>query len=149
MRPGGELEPVRALANKIPEHAARLASVLSAVADIERPAIEIAEIRAGIAIAEHYVAEALRLAAASRISNELRLAKRLLDWLLHKWEHPAISLPDIYQRSLNAIGDLATAKKMVAILVEHGWLERIDGGAVVAGVRRRDAWRIFGKEMSQ
>jgi hypothetical protein len=51
-------------------------------------------------------------------------------------------LPDIYQRGLNAIGDQATARKMVAILVDHGWLKPIPGGAVVAGHRRREAWQI-------
>ena len=70
------------------------------------------------------------------------LAQKLLDWLLGTWSEPAISLPDIYQRSLNAIGDKATAAKLVAILEDHGWLARIPEGAVVSGVRRRDAWRV-------
>ena len=38
--------------------------------------------------------------------------------------------------------DKATAQKMVAILVDHGWLAPIEGGAVVAGRQRREAWRI-------
>jgi hypothetical protein len=142
MRPGGGLEQVRGLANKLPEHAARLAGVLSLVADIERPAVGIAEMQAGIEIAEHYAAEALRLAEAGRVSGEVRLAKRLLGWLHDKWSKPVISLPDIYQLGPGEIRELATAKRMVAILVEHGWLEEIEGGAVVAGVRRRGAWRI-------
>jgi len=66
----------------------------------------------------------------------------LLDWLLGTWDEPAISLPDIYQRSLNAIGDKGTAEKLVNILEEHGWLVKIPQGAVVAGQRRRDAWLI-------
>ena len=101
------------------------------------------EMRAGIALAEHYAAEALRLFGSARISAELRLAQRLLDWLLSTWGEPVISLPDVYQRSLNAIADKATAAKLVAILEDHGWLLRIPEGAVVAGQRRRDAWRII------
>jgi hypothetical protein len=140
--PGGALEPVAGLANKLPEHAARLAAVLVLIADIEAGEVAAAEMEAGIALAEHYAAEALRLFGTSRINPDLRLAQRLLDWLLTRWREPAISLPDIYQRGLNAIGDKATATKLVETLESHGWLIRIPQGAEVAGVRRRDAWRI-------
>jgi hypothetical protein len=142
MGPNGTLEPVSGLANKLPEHAARLAAILVLVDDLGAPEIDSNHMRAGIALAEHYVAEALRLLGASGISADLRLAQRLLDWLLGTWSEPAISLPDIYQRSLNAIGDKATAAKLVAILEDHGWLVRIPEGAVVLGLRRRDAWRV-------
>ena len=140
--PGGPLESVRGLANKLPEHAARLAAVLSVVRDLDSAAISADEIRAGIALAEHYAAEALRLFGASRVNAELRLAQKLLDWLLRQWAESAVSLPDIYQRSLNAIGDQATARKLVAILEGHGWLVRMPEGALIAGQRRREAWRI-------
>jgi hypothetical protein len=60
-----------------------------------------------------------------------------------QWTEPAISLPDIYQRGPNAIRDKATATKLVGILVDHGWLHKIEGGAVIAGHHRRDAWKII------
>jgi uncharacterized protein DUF3987 len=140
--PNGALEPIRGFANKVPEHAARLAGIVTLVRDIEAGEIVAAEIEAGIALAEHYAAEALRLFGSSRANADLRLSQRLLDWLLGTWHEPAISLPDIYQRSLNAIGDRGTAEKLVNILEEHGWLVKIPQGAVVAGQRRRDAWLI-------
>jgi len=133
---------VRGLANKLPEHAARLAAVLTLVRNVDAGEIASAEIKAGIALSEHYVFEALRLFGGSRINDDLRLAQRLLNWLLNQWPEPTISLPDIYQRSLSAIGDKATATKLVRILEDHGWLLRIDQGAVVAGQRRRDVWLI-------
>jgi Protein of unknown function (DUF3987) len=141
--PNGSLEPVRGLANKLPEHAARLAAILVLVDDLGAPEISANHMRAGIALAEHYAAEALRLLGASRINSDLRLAQRLLDWLLGTWPEPAIALPDIYQRSLNAISDKAMATKVVAILEDHGWLVRIPEGAFVAGQRRREAWHIM------
>jgi hypothetical protein len=141
--PDGELETVRGLANKLPEHAARLAAVLTLVRNIDAGEIASAEMGAGIALAEHYAAEALRLFGTSRINADLRLAQRLLEWMLGTWGEPLISLPDVYQRSLNAIADKATAAKLVAILEDHGWLVRIPEGAVIAGQRRRDAWRII------
>jgi hypothetical protein len=141
--PNGALEAVRGLANKLPEHAARLAAVLTLMRNIDAGEIAPAEMDAGIALAEHYAAEALRLFGTSRIHPNLRLAQRLLAWLLHEWSEPNISLPDIYQRSINAIGDKATAAKLVAVLEDHGRLRRITEGAVVNGQRRRDAWQII------
>ena len=140
--PGRALELIRGLANKLTEHTARLAAVLALVEDLSTGEIQAAEIEAGIVLAEYYASEALRLHGAARVSAELILAQRLLNWLLTSWGEPAVSLPDIYQRSLNAIGDKATAARLVSILEDHGWLARIHKGAVIAGHQRRDAWRI-------
>jgi hypothetical protein len=142
LKPGGDLDSIRGLANKLPEHAARLAGGLTLVGNLDAGEIELAEMQAGIALAEHYSAEALRLFGSSQVTAELREATRLLDWLLSGWEERAISLPDIYQRGPRGIRDNATAKKLVAILEDHAWLRRIPEGATVAGQQRRDAWRI-------
>jgi hypothetical protein len=50
---GGELVPVLSLANKIPEHAGRLAAVLTLVQDIEAREIGEEEMAAGITLAQH------------------------------------------------------------------------------------------------
>jgi hypothetical protein len=138
----GELRPIAGLANKLPEHAARMAGVLTLVHDLDAGEIAANEMAAGIELAQHYAAEALRLDGGSRISAELRLAQRALDWLLTQWREPAISLPDLYQRGPGAIRDGAAAKKAVAILEEHGWVVRLPTGATVVDVQRREAWRV-------
>jgi hypothetical protein len=139
---GGDLELVRGLANKLPEHAARIAAVLALVRDIETAEVGVVEIDAGIELAEHFVSEALRLFGTSRVNGDVVLARRLLSWLLKQWPEPNVSLPDIYQRGLNAIGDQRTARRLVSILEEHGWLVRLPERSTVAGVRRREVWRI-------
>jgi hypothetical protein len=140
--PEGALSPVKGIANKLPEHAARLAVVLALITDADTSEIAPEQMAAGILLAQHYVAEALRLFEASRVSADLRLAHRLLTWLLNSWSESFISLPDIYQKGPNAIRTKATAAKLVTILEDHGWLIREIGGAEIAGQHRRDAWRI-------
>jgi hypothetical protein len=140
--PDGELRPISGIANKLPEHAARIAGVLTLVRDIDAGEIAAAEMAAGVELAQHYAAEALRLDGGSRVSSELRLGQRALDWLLRQWSESAISLPDLYQRGPGAIRDAAAARKVVGILEDHLWLVRIAEGTVIAGVRRREAWRI-------
>jgi Protein of unknown function (DUF3987) len=138
----GEYAPIRGLANKLPEHAARVAAGLTLVRDIGTGEILVDEMAAGIVLAQHYAAEALRLFGSAQIDADVCLAQTALDWLLFQWMEPAISLPDLYQRGPNAIRDKGTAHKIVGKLEHHGWLIHLPGGTEIGGVRRRDAWLI-------
>jgi Protein of unknown function (DUF3987) len=142
---GEELDPIRGLGNKLPEHAARIAAVLTLVRDIEAREIITAEMEAGILLAQHYAAEALRLFGASRVSADLHRAQQLLVWLRGR-DKREVSLPDIYQHGPNAIRDKATAMRMVTILVDHGHLSRMPQGTELDGKRRRDAWQLVAAE---
>jgi len=113
IRENGEYAAVRGLANKLPEHAARLAGVLTLVRDISAGEVLGDEMAAGIVLAQHYAAEALRLFGASQVGADLHLAQKTIDWLLDQWSEPAISLPDLYQRGPNAIREKGTASKIV------------------------------------
>jgi hypothetical protein len=138
--PEGELASVRGLANKLPEHAARLAAVLALVNDIDTPEIAASELKRGIELAEHYAAEALRLFGAGQISADLQLAQRVLAWL--KSQSKVFSLPCLYQRGPSSVRDKATAEKIVDILYAHGYLERRPDGAEIDGKYRKEAWRL-------
>ena len=138
----GELRPISGVANKLPEHAARIAGVLTLVRDIDAGEIAHTEMAAGTELAQHYAGEALRLQGGSQISAELRRAQQALDWLLNHWLELAISLPDLYQRGPAAIRDGKTARQVVTALEDHGWLVRIPQGAEIASERRREAWRV-------
>src|SRR5262249_43155539 len=116
--------------------------VLTLVRNIDAGEIAPTEMAAGVELAQHYAAEALRLHGGSRVSAELRLAQQTLDWLLGHWSEPAISLPGLYQRGPGTLRDAATARKIVRILEDHYWLIPIPEGFVVSGERRREAWRI-------
>ena len=140
--PGGALEQIRGLANKLPEHAARLAAVLVLIEGIQANQLDAETMTAGMVLAEYYAKEGLRLIGASFRDPDLALAEKLRVWLLTSWPENLISIPDIYQRSLNAISDKATATKLVTILEDHGWLKRVHGGAVVKGRPRREVWEI-------
>jgi hypothetical protein len=142
LAPGDELEPVRGLGNKLPEHAARIGAVLTLVDNIEAGEVGSSEMEAGIALAQHYALEALRLFAASRVSDDLRVAQQLLTWLHTTWPEPLVSLPDIYQRGPNPIREATCARHAVSILEKHLHLFAVPGGALVSGVFRREAWRI-------
>jgi hypothetical protein len=145
MAAGGKWEQIRGFANKLPEHAARLAGVLALVNDIQARTVGKDFLYAGVMLASYYAGEAQRLHEQGYVDPDIALAERLLNWLCNSWEYDLVSLPDIYQRGLNAISDKKTAVRIVAVLEEHGWLVRVQGGDFVNGVRRKDVWRIVKK----
>ena len=119
--------------------------MLAIVSDADTSEIPAEQMAPGITLAQHYVAEALRLFEASRVGDDLRLAQKLLTWLLGSWNESFVSLPNIYQEGPNSIRDKTTAARLVAILEDHGWLTRETSGAKIAGQYRREAWRIMGR----
>jgi hypothetical protein len=138
--PGGDLAPVAGLANKLAEHAARLAAVLTLARDIDAGAEDMA---AAIMLAQHYAAEALRLFGSNSVSDDLHLAQAALNWMQSpSWGQPVISLPDLYQRGPNAIREKSVAEKIVDILEDHGRLVKVPAGTEVNGVSRRDVWLV-------
>jgi hypothetical protein len=141
--PGAPLEPVRGFANKLPEHVARIAGVLTLIDDPRANSIGLDALERAITIADFYTTEALRLFEAGSCSPELRQAEKLLEWLRTSWREPLIGLKIIYQFGPNSIRDKASAVKAVAILEDHGWLRRVsEPHPVVAEKPVREAWRI-------
>jgi Protein of unknown function (DUF3987) len=130
----------------MPEHAARLAAVLTLVENLDGAEITEDALARGVLLVKHYQSEALRLFHAAKINPDLKLAMQLRDWMLRSWTDPNISLPDIYQRGPNAIRDRDTALRVVSVLEKHGYLVKVEGSALVRRERRRDVWRIVSKE---
>ncbi|MEY9189155.1 YfjI family protein [Bradyrhizobium ottawaense] len=142
--PNGELKPISGLANKLPEHAARLAAALTMFADPDAKEIGLDAAENGIKLVRHYADESLRLFEGAQIDAKLRQAARLLEWLQQSWKEVNVSLPDIYQRGPNFVASRRAALELVRVLEAHGWLRKVSGGGVVAGERRREVWCIVG-----
>lgn len=119
--PEGRLATVRSLASKAPEHVARLAgtfAVFDGDAQIDDSHIE----RAAL-LMQHYLAEALRLWGAGQVSAELKLAQEVLNWLRDKMgPGRVIPLAEIYRKGPSAIRSASAARKVLQVLVQHGWV---------------------------
>jgi hypothetical protein len=142
LAPGGELESIRGLAAKLPEHAARLAGVMSWWADPAAMQVGLEAIAGGIQLAQHYAAEALRLQMAGNVNAEIAEAEKLRIWLQTKWPELCVSIRSIVQRGPGNIRDTKKARQLVAILQEHHWLVVEPGGAAIKGERAKEAWRV-------
>ena len=96
---------------------------------------------AGIVLARHYAREALRLSDAGATNPDLILAERLLAWV-HGRPEDRLHMVKVYQHGPGAIRDKDTARRIIGILEQHGWLRRLPAGAEVEGKPRRDAWEV-------
>jgi hypothetical protein len=143
----GAMELIRGLANKLPEHSVRLAAILTLAQDLEAGEIPKHTMAQGIELAHYYANEALRIYASSKVSADLKTAEHLLNWLQTGWSREKgnlISVPDIYQHGPSAIRDSKVARRMVAILLEHGWLHSAGRGEI-QGKSREEVYRIVGE----
>lgn len=139
---GGALRPILGLGAKLAEHAARLAAVQTIFANPDADFISAESMANGIALARHYAAEALRLHGAATVAPDLILATRLLRWWTEKGQ-PRLHLAAIYQRGLNVLDTAEKAKRIVNVLVAHGYAVALPAGTEVEGAPRREAWELL------
>ncbi|MEP6967041.1 MAG: YfjI family protein [Pseudomonadota bacterium] len=137
----GELGGVKSFGNKLAEHAARIAGVLTILQDPD--ALEIgAEVMGRVGnLAEFYAAEAARLNTEADIARPLADAEKLRVWLIEKWPEPLISIPDATQRGPYGLRAKATMDQCFAVLEEHGWLTA-EGPGEIGGVKRQETFAV-------
>jgi hypothetical protein len=123
LKEDGEYEPIRGLANKMAEHAARLAAAMTLFENITATDIPGELMVGGIKLAQFYASEALRLFEAGHINPDLLLAQKLLDWLQRDGAPEVVSLRDIYSDGPNPIRGVEKAEKIIRILINHGWIK--------------------------
>lgn len=145
MKSGHEFEYIKGLANKLPEHAMRLASTIALIEDINTDILTFEHLKAGIEIALYYADEAVRLFDEGTVDHNILLAEKSLTWMHNTWHENYVSLPDIYQRCCNAIKTKAQAMQIVSILENHGWLKKVEGGKIINNCKRKEVWEIINK----
>lgn len=136
---GGEWRSIRAFGAKAAEHAGRLAAVLTAYAGEREVSHE--KMACGIALAQHYAGEMIRLKGGASITPELRQAQRLLDW----WKprtNPQAHLAEIYQRGPSSLRTAQAAREACQTLQDHGWITPLKAGTELDDAPRREAWEL-------
>lgn len=140
--PGGDLSHVTGYASKAAEQAARIAGVLTLWRDLDAPAVSVEDMGHGIALAQFHLSEAVRLADAATVSQEIDRAEALRKWLLEGFAHPDVTMRDVLRLGPNALRESPKARAALALLAGHGWLVPLPPGTVVRGAARAEAWRI-------
>lgn len=137
---GGALAGVRPFASKAPEHACRLAAVMTLFATPDALTISGPTMHDAISLATFYLDEAVRLSREATISTETAEAERMRRWLVARWSEPFISVTDALQRG--PFKDAKKVRQAFAALMQNRWLVLLPEGVEIAGKRRREAWRV-------
>jgi hypothetical protein len=109
------------------------------VDDLDSDEIPMAGLEAGIALAEFYVGEALRLGETAAEDADLVLAEATLAWIQ---AYDRVCLVQVYQGGPYAVRNAKTARRILTVLEEHGWVRRLEGGAEIEGVHRGEVWEV-------
>ncbi|MCI5115550.1 MAG: DUF3987 domain-containing protein [Candidatus Electrothrix sp. AX1] len=141
------LEPVRGLANKAAEHAARIAGTIQLFEDHASSTINIEAMRGGIEIMTWYLDEALRICSSFNPSKQLLDAKEVLQWI-HENGLETVTLPDIYRRG--PVRSAGAARKVAKVLVEHKHLiepkpergKKVPPVVGMEGKKSREWWSV-------
>jgi hypothetical protein len=141
IRPDGELSTIRGFASKMAEHAGRLAAVLAVYASPDVIEVDAESMGNGIELAQHYASEMKRLSDGASVAPDLKLARQLVEWWKARSDKKC-HLLEIYQRGPNPLREAAKAKRIVAILEDHGWVKRLPPDTVLDGSPRRDSWEL-------
>ena len=148
LAPGGDFEPIAGLANKAAEHAARIAGLLTLWTDATATEIGGPMMVNAAYLIQHYLSEAIRLRAMASTNRHLKLAQRVLDWLIEKWEEPAVYPAVIYNDcTIREVRDRRTALQIISALEEHGWLIRLEQPIRIKGSVRKEAWLVHGRAL--
>ena len=140
MGPNGALETVRGFASKAPEHALRIAGVLTMVADIDSKNIKMDQMMAAIALTRYYLSEWIRLNDYCAADPDIILAEKLLEWIQGK---NFVHLQQVYQFGPNPIRERKIAIRICGILREHGFFIPVQGGMSIDGIRRKTVWQVW------
>lgn len=140
MGKGGAFEEVKAFGSKAPEHVLRLAGSLSAWGNLNVQEISIEQMEAAIELGQFYLKEALRLLTAAVANPVLQEAAELLAWM--KQKACPVYLVQIYQFGPNRIREAKKARRVLAVLEEHGQIRRIERGMELDGSHRQEVWEV-------
>ncbi len=144
--PKQTLEPVRGLANKAAEHAARIAGTVQLFEDPAAVVVQDWAMQCGIQAMAWYLDEALRVCGASNPAAHLLAAEKVLRWI-HENGLKTVTLPDMYQYS--PVRSAGAARKAVETLKTHNHLlEPVAAGekkppvTCQSGKKSREWWEV-------
>ncbi len=144
MRPGERFARVQAWASKTPEQILRIAGVLTLVESPDSSAIDKQVIERAVELGLWHLGEAARLAGTAEISKKCATPNRYSIGVMRK-ECRSSAPARLSGWAPPRIRELDRFNWAVELLESAGWATRVEGGAEIGGVHRRNVWSITPK----
>ncbi len=140
----GDLQSVKGFVGKLPEMAARIAANLLAFErGMSAEELDAETLARGIAIAQFYLSEALRLFGAQTVEQIYVDARLVSQWIKDKWPENLISVSAISSKGPSFVRNRSDyIRDIIALLVRHNHLsEQLQNGGDIGGKHVRTVWR--------
>jgi hypothetical protein len=137
----GEYANVRAWASKSASQVARIAAVLTLVADSDATTISVEAVQRAAALALYHLREAARVVGTASVPVKVRHAEALLAWCRDTGRRLVYS-SDALRTGPNCIRTNDAFTAAMETLEDTGWAEHVVGGADLDGRHRARVWSI-------
>jgi hypothetical protein len=141
--PGKPAADISGFASKAPEHACRLAALMTIFEDRDAASIAPDEMKNACTIVEYHLRQYKHLCAAGSNEAAVGHAQTLLDWLLENVSSgKGFATDRILQTGPVGTRNAKTLEQALAILIQYDWVAKLPEGTVIAGKRRRKAYML-------
>lgn len=134
---------ISSFAAKAPEHACRLAAIMTLYEDPEASTISEAMMKSSCGIVKYHLQQFKYLCVAGTNEDSVAHAQKLLDWLKSNFNPgDGFATDRILQTGPVRTRNRGTMDRALAILVQHDWIAALPEGTIVDGKPRRKAYML-------
>lgn len=141
--PGKWASDISGFASKAPEHACRVAALMTLFEDRHATSIFQDTMKNACGIVKYHLKQYKHLCAAGTNDASVAHAQALLDWLrLNVAPGSGFATDRILQSGQVGTRNAKTLDQALEVLARYDWVARLPEGTVVAGKKRRKAWML-------
>ena len=141
-KPGGCFVSIGEFANKLPEHAARLAAVLTLFEDEHAKEITLEMMENAVEIARYYADENIRMSQVVAVDKTTQAAHNLSNWLQVKHAGNIVAFSYIRQCCPRPRPSSAELRKLMKILETEEHVVKIPDGTPIGDRSTKEHYRV-------
>lgn len=143
---GGWAADISGFASKAPEHACRIAAIMTLFEDPDATQISDDVMEAACRMVKYYLSQYKYLCIAATNESEIAHAQTLLDWLLKNLNPgDGFGTDKILQFGPVHARRAKTLDRLLTVLKQYGWVIELPPGTKIDGKKRRKAYRLSPK----
>lgn len=143
---GGWAADISGFASKAPEHACRIATIMTLFEDPDATEVTDEVMKAACRMVKYYLGQYKYLCIAATNETEMNHAQALLDWLLKNLKPgDGFGTDTILQCGPVHARRAKSLARQLDILKQYGWVNELPSGTTIGGKKRRKAYRLSPK----
>jgi hypothetical protein len=143
---GGWAADISGFAGKAPEHACRLAAIMTLFEDRDAATVSGEVMKAACEMVRYYLGQYKFLCIAATNETEIAQAQTLLDWLLKNLQPgDGFATDRVLQFGPVSARRSKALDRQLGVLKQYGWVQDLPAGTKIDGKKRRKGYRLSPK----